>query len=239
MSTLSELFQVSELTIRRDLEYLEGIGYLERTHGGAKYYPKMRSEPLFVEKDRVHREEKEHIAVAAADMVEDGETIFINSGSTTLRIFRHLTKKKNIQIITSNAAAVVEARGLDLNLYLIGGQYRERSNSLVGSLARQSLQQLVANKCFIGVDGISEKYGLTTPSLDEAEIARQMIERTQGSKIVVADHSKFGRIADSITASLDEIDFIIVDQGFDESFRKDLEAFGVKILIAPGHTSTG
>ena len=233
VSTLSESFKVSELTIRRDLEYLEDNGILERTYGGAIYSHRLAMEPLFTEKDRLRREEKERIATAAAGMVEDGETIFIHSGSTTLRMFRHLSGRKNLRVVTSNAAAVLEARNLDLDVYFTGGQYRKVSNSLVGPLARRFLQQFNANKCFIGVDGVSGKYGLTTPSIDEAEMGRTMIEQTHGAKIVLSDSSKFGKVADAVTAPLAMVDYIIVDHGFNETFRSDFEAFGVKILIAP------
>lgn len=233
VSSLSQAFKVSELTIRRDLETLEESGVLERTHGGAILSHRMSLEPLFTEKDLVHREEKERIAIEAAGMVEAGDTVFIHSGSTTLRMFRHLSGKKRVKVITSNAAALLEARGYDLDVFFIGGQYREVSNSLVGPMARRFLQQFNANKCFIGVDGISGKHGLTTPSIEEAEIGRTMIEQTLGAKIVLADSSKFGKVADSVTAPLNMVDYILVDQGFDESFRDDFETLGVKIIIAP------
>jgi DeoR/GlpR family transcriptional regulator of sugar metabolism len=89
-----------------------------------------------------------------------------------------------------------------------------------------------ASKCFIGVDGVSLKYGLTTPSLEEAEVARTMIERTHGQVIVVADHSKLGMIADCVTAPTEQIDLLVVDTGFDEEYRRDLENLGIEIVIA-------
>lgn len=95
--------------------------------------------------------------------MEDGETLLINSGSTTLQIFRHLAGRKNLRVISSNMGAILETQVLDLELILIGGIHREQSNSLVGPLAMLSLQQVYGSKCFIGVDGISRKYGLTTP----------------------------------------------------------------------------
>ncbi len=233
VADLSERLGVSDITIRRDLEQLEQNGVLERTHGGAIYSHRMRWEPPYTEKERIHREEKRQIGAAAAALVEDGETLLINSGSTTLRIFRHLAGRKNLRVITSNMGAVQETQGLDLELILIGGTYREQSNSLVGPLAMLTLQQVSGSKCFIGVDGISRKYGLTTPILQEAEIARTMIERTHGQVIVVADHSKLGIVADFMTASIERVDVLVVDSGFDESSRGELEELGIEILVAP------
>ncbi len=117
---LSDLLEVSELTIRRDLEQLDQAGILERTHGGTIYSHRMRQEPLYTDKDRVHREEKHQIGAAAAALVEDGDTLLINSGSTTLQIFGHLTGRKDLRVITSNAGSLSEAQGPDLELILIG-----------------------------------------------------------------------------------------------------------------------
>jgi len=231
VSDLSNLLNVSEITIRRDLDFLEQEGFLERTHGGAILSRRMRVEPLYTQKYKIHLEEKRKIGAKAATLVDPGETIFINSGSTTLQIFRHLAGK-NVRVITSNVGAPAECQGLDVDLVLIGGAYRERSHSLVGPLAMLSLRQVYASKCFIGVDGISIKYGLTTPIFEEAEVARTMIERTRGKVVVVADHSKLGMVADCVIAPIDAVDILVVDAGADEEYQRELENAGVQIVIA-------
>jgi len=231
VSELGELLDVSEITIRRDLDLLEQEGLLERTHGGAILSRRMRVEPLYAQKYQAHLKEKRKIGAVAATLVDPGETVFINSGSTTLQIFRHLGGK-GIRVITSNLGAPAECQGLDVELILIGGVYRERSHSLVGSLATLSLRQVYASKCFIGVDGISCKYGLTTPTLEEAEVARTMIERTHGQVIVVADHSKLGMVADCVIAPIEKVDILVVDAGIDEDYRRELESAGVQIIVA-------
>ncbi len=231
VSTLGELLGVTEVTIRRDLERLERQGLLERTHGGAIHSHRMRLEPLYTEKHLRHQAEKQAIGAVAASLVEDGDTLLINSGSTTLQIFRHLAGK-DVRIITSNMGVTLDAASLGLDIMLTGGTYREQSNSLVGPMAILTLQQVYGSKCFIGVDGISPKYGLTTPILRESEVARTMIERTRGEVIVVADHSKFGVVSNYLTAHLDKVDRIITDAGFNEDYRKDLEAIGIEITIA-------
>jgi DeoR family fructose operon transcriptional repressor len=233
VSTLSSLFGVSEMTIRRDLEFLEKEGILERTHGGAIQSRRMRTEPLYAEKGRIHSEEKRAIGATAAQFVQDGETILVNSGSTTLQVVRHLVGQRRALVVTSNVGAVLEAVNSDVEVLLIGGTYRPQSNSLVGPFAIRSLQQVYGSKCFIGVDGISVKYGLTTPSLLEAEVARTMIERTRGEVIVVADHSKLGVVADFISAPLEKVNILVVDDGIADDYRLDLERVGIRVVIAP------
>lgn len=233
VSKLSSLLNVSQITIRRDLEQLEEEGFLERTHGGALLNQPLRLEPPFIEKDNINRDEKQRIGRAAAALVEDGDTLLINSGSTTLRIFPNLVGIKNLRVLTSNMGAFLETSGTDLELILTGGIFREQSKSLVGSFALHNIQRVIGNKCFIGVDGISRKHGLTTPILQEAEIARMMIERTQGKVIVVADSSKLGVVSNFVSASIDQVDILVTTKGVDEEFIAQLEEEGIEIIIAP------
>ena len=231
VTDLSSMLGVSEITIRRDLDVLERNGDLERTHGGAVYNQRMRIEPRYAQKDAIHREEKEAIGRAAAKLVEAGDTLLINSGSTTKQVIRSL-KMSKARIITSNLGAVIEAQESEMELILIGGLLRSQSNSLVGSLATLSLQQVYGSKAFIGVDGLSVKYGLTTPILEEAEIAREMIRRTPGPVIVVADHSKLSVVSNFMTAPIDQVDMLVTDQGLSNELREELEKIGIKVIIA-------
>jgi len=230
VAELSKILGVSELTIRRDLDVLNRKGILERTHGGAIYNLRMRVEPLYSQKDSLHKEEKEVIGLAATELVEDGDTLLINSGSTTLEVIRHL-KGRRVRVITSNVGAIPEAIDSEMEIILIGGLYRPRSNSLVGALASLFLHQVYGSKAFIGVDGVSVKYGLTTPILEEAEIAREMIERTSGPVIVVADHSKLGVVSNFITALLEKVAVLVTDEKIDNEYRSGIEKKGVKIVI--------
>ena len=231
VTDLSALLGVSEITIRRDLDTLEKNGNLERTHGGAVYNQRMRLEPRYAQKDAIHREEKEAIGRAAAKLVEAGDTLLINSGSTTKQVIRSL-KISKARIITSNLGAVIEAQESEMELILIGGLLRSQSNSLVGSLATLSLQQVYGSKAFIGVDGLTVKYGLTTPILEEAEIAREMIRRTPGPVIVVADSSKLSVVSNFMTAPIDQVDMLVTDQGINNELREELEKIGIKVIIA-------
>jgi DeoR/GlpR family transcriptional regulator of sugar metabolism len=231
VAELARVLGVSELTIRRDLEELGRRGVLERTHGGAILNQRMSVEPLYQQKDAAHKEQKEAIGLAAAGLAGDGDTLLINSGSTTLEVIRHL-KGRKVRIVTSNVGAVAEAVGEDMELILIGGLFRPRSNSLVGAMASLCLEQVCGSKAFIGVDGISFKYGLTTPILEEAEIAREMIERTPGPVVVVADHSKLGVVSNFVTAPVGKVGILVTDDKIDGEFRLALEKLGIQIIIA-------
>lgn len=232
VSELSQRFGVAEVTVRRDLERLERDGVVERTHGGAVLSQRMRHEPLYSDKDQLHRAEKQAIGRAAAGLVDDGDTLLINSGSTTLQVMRHLAGKQNVRVITSNMGGPFAIRDAGCEVILVGGTFRTQSNSLVGPLSAQTLRQVYGSKAFIGVDGISLKYGLTTPVLAEADVARTMIEQTRGAVIVVAHHTKLGVVADFVTAPLSQVDVLVTDQGFDEAYREALEGVSIQIVVA-------
>ncbi len=232
VSVLSEALGVSEITIRRDLEKLEEQGLLERTHGGAVLNQHMQAEPLYAQKDRLLPEAKAAIGRAAAELVEEGETVFVNSGSTTRQIFGSL-RKPAVRVVTSNAAALAElASSEPIDLIIAGGAYRWQSNSFVGPLALATISRIYARRTFLGVDGISARYGITTPILEESEVARAMVEQTCGPVVVVADHTKIGVIADFVICPLNRVDIIITDAGFDEEYRASLEEKGARIIIA-------
>jgi DeoR/GlpR family transcriptional regulator of sugar metabolism len=231
VNELGEDLGVSEITIRRDLELLEQEHLLERTHGGAILSRRLRSEPLYTAKYQERRKEKSQIGAAAAALVEPKETIFIGSGSTTLQIFRHLHGKL-VRVITTNAGAVQECQGTDIELIVTGGSYREQSHSYTGPLALAAIKRFYADKCFIGVDGISLQYGLTTPNLEEAEVAQALIRSTHGQVVTAADASKLGVVANCQSAPLDKMDILVVDSSFDECYRPDLEDLGVKVIVA-------
>jgi DeoR/GlpR family transcriptional regulator of sugar metabolism len=231
VTELSTRFGVTELTIRRDLDLLEEEGFLDRTHGGAVFRHHMRVEPLYTEKDRINREEKEKIARAVNHLVEENDTLFINTGSTSSHVLRHLSGKK-LRVITSNAGAVVDVKDREIELILTGGLFRAQSNSLIGGFVKTMLQQVCGSKAIIGVDGVSIARGLTTPVHEEAEVARLMIERTHGPVIVVADHSKIGVVSNFVTAPIEKVHTLLTDRGINPDFREEVESLGIRVLIA-------
>jgi DeoR family fructose operon transcriptional repressor len=233
-SELCDLLQVSEATIRRDLEVLESRGLLERTHGGAIWTLRLPLEPVYALSAGVRQAEKRAIGRAAAAMVTDGETVFVNSGTTTTEVMRSLAARDDLSrltLVTTNVTGTLEARHPGFDVILLGGLFRPQSNAVVGSFARRSLSRVYATRTFVGADGISLKAGITTPISAEADIARQMVERTRGQVIVVADHSKWGVVSNFEMAAIDDIGVLVSDEGFPRRAQADLEQRGVRVIL--------
>ncbi|MCK5311220.1 MAG: DeoR/GlpR transcriptional regulator [Desulfobacteraceae bacterium] len=231
VAELSKMFGVTELTIRRDFDVLERRGVLERTHGGAILRRRVKGEPLYVEKNQKHRSQKEKIGIAVSRLIEPGDTLLINTGSTNTQVLRHLSGK-NLRIITSNANALIEIENPEIEVILTGGLFRRQSNSLIGDFTHATLKNVCGSKTIIGVDGVSIKFGLTTPIQEEAAVARKMINQTLGPVIVVADSSKIGVVSNFVTAPIDKIDILVTDAGIKPGFKKELEEIGLEVIIA-------
>jgi DeoR family fructose operon transcriptional repressor len=237
LDTLAKMLRVSEATVRRDLEWLERQGVLERTHGGARLITPLPDEPAYARSQIAHPAEKRQIGACAASLVQPGDSLFVNSGTTATEVIRHLRGIENLTVITNNVSAALEAALDKTQLLLLGGIFRGRANSVAGPFAVEMLQRMYAAKCFIGVDGISVKHGCTTPNALEAEIARVMMERTQGEVIIVADHSKWGIVSNFEIAPLTKIHTLVSDAGLSPNARAELEARGVRVLIGQDNAS--
>ncbi len=234
MVDLCNMLDASEATVRRDLEWLEKKGILERTHGGATLNQRMAFEPEYIQRVQSFPEEKKIIGELAASLIEDGDIVFINSGTTTNQVIRNIQNNPSISIFTNNLNAALEVGDAGFHHYLIGGEFQPRSNSVAGRFAIENLKQIYADKAIIGVDGVSIKRGCTVPTNAEAEVVRQMIESTNGQVIIVADHSKWGVVSNFQVAPIDEIDKIVTDRQIDASAMEDLAPHSVEILIASG-----
>lgn len=232
-TALSDLLKVSEATIRRDLDWLEAEGTVERTHGGAALSHRLPNEPDYTNSAQTHPAEKRSIGAAAAARVQEGDTLFVNSGTTATQVIRHI-RAPNVTLITNNVSAAMEigkTGAVPFELILLGGAFRPRAKSVAGRFALETLRQMVATRAFIGVDGISPKYGFTTPTADEAEIARLMIERTRGAVTVVADHSKWGLVSNFEIAPLQRAQVLITDSQLEGEARLELAAHSIEVVI--------
>lgn len=229
---LCALLDASEATVRRDLEWLEQEGFLERTHGGAILSQRMSSEPGYQQRVLTFPEEKRHIGVFAASLVAPNDVIFINSGTTTTEVIRHMRPDHTVSVFTNNLTAALEVGEPGFQYFVIGGEFQPRSNSLAGRFAVENLAQVFADKAILGIDGISLKHGCTVPSNAEAELVRQMIKQTRGETIVVADHSKWGVVSNFQIAPISAITRLITDAGMDPLGVDSLEAQGVRVLVA-------
>lgn len=231
VSYMSKLLGVSEVTIRNDLAKLEKKGLLVRTRGGALQQELVGVDFAISEKRRHRLKEKQLIGKKAAELVHDGETIILDSGSTTVEIARNLENRKDISIITNalNIAGLL-ARYKSHRIIILGGFLRHNSLSLVGSPAEESLRNYNCDKLFLGVDGIDTDYGITTPNIEEAHLNRLMIESVN-EVILVTDSSKFLRRSFAFISTLDKIHTIVTDSGIPDKELKVLQELGKKVLL--------
>jgi DeoR family fructose operon transcriptional repressor len=232
MDELYEMLDTSEATVRRDLEWLEREGVLERTRGGAILSQRMIFEPEYNQRASSNPEEKRLIGELAASLINDGEVVFFNSGTTTAQVIRHIRGDGGITVFTNNLIAVLEGGDAGFKSYLLGGEFKPHSNSVGGRFAIENLRQVYADKAILGVDGISLIHGCTVPSNAEAEIMKLMIERTKGEIFIVADHTKWGVVSNYQIATIDEVDKLITDSQIDPSTLESLAAHSVQIHIA-------
>ncbi len=212
VSELSSLFDVSEVTIRSDLDVLERSGQLERVSGGAVQTMKSYYNMDYQQRKSRHADYKHAIAVAAANLVSDGETLMINSGTTTFFTAVELKKKKNLSILTNSLSVATELGDFPtFRVILLGGEINPHYSFTYGNEAVSSLRKYKADKCIISVDGICAASGLTTYHAQEAEVCRLMIERS-AQKIVVADGSKFGHESFYNICDISQIDTWVTNE---------------------------
>jgi len=231
VSLLSEDLGVSEMTIRRDLEQLEQAGLLSRMHGGAILKRRIIEEPLYATNVRAHSEEKRRIAKAAAGLFKDGETVFLSSGTTSAQVLSHVDPHIKARIVTHNVGAVSSAQGSALDVVLLGGSYRARSNTLEGALAIEAVASFHASRFIIGADGLTVEEGITTPSIGLAGVERAMIRQTRGEVVALADSSKFGVVGDVVVCTLENVDMVIVDDGVGDDMRDEMERRGLRHVV--------
>jgi DeoR family transcriptional regulator, fructose operon transcriptional repressor len=229
---LCGLLHISEATVRRDLDWLEKRGVIERTHGGAILSQRLRLEPQYNQRAQLHREEKRLIGQTASAFVEAGDIIFVNSGTTTTEFIHHLREKTDITVITNNLNACLDLNDINFELIFLGGTFQPRSISVAGHIALENIRPINASKAFIGVDGLSIKYGCTVPSEAEVGVVRRMIEHAQGPVTVLADHSKWGVVSNFEIATIDQVDRLITDVNFDTRAKNALDARSIEVVLA-------
>lgn len=231
VTELSGIFNVSESTIRRDLQEMEQKGLLTRTHGGAVNTNRTSFEPSFKEKEDVHHDEKVSIAKAAAGMIEEGDTIILDSGTTAIEIAKNIPNF-NITVITNSIDIAIELSGKEnIELIITGGSIRKRTRAMVGHLAESTLKNFRVDKAFIGANGISIEEGVTTPNFDEAHIKKQMMN-VSNKVILVADNSKFNEVSFSVICPIRVVSTIITDKGLKQEVIDQLKESGVDVIVA-------
>ena len=228
---LSDFFAVSEATIRRDLEELDDRGWIHRTHGGALRLERAVKEPPVLQRFSEQSEEKARIGKEAAGLVREGETIFLGSGTTVLEIARHLPTDLKLTVITNSLPIVNElADQSNFDMIVIGGMLRQSELSMVGHIAEQAVCEFRADRVFMGMRAIDTSHGFTNDYLPETMTDRAILSIAP-QVIVVADHSKFGRVSTVLVAPVTAAHMIITDLATREEIVNELEGRGIEVRL--------
>ena len=240
VAELMGALDVSDMTVRRDLEVLEGQGHLLKVHGGATLLRDSTvHEPGFDTKRALEHEAKVAIARSAASLVEPGMAVAISAGSTTYEVARRLTGVPRLTIITNSvpAAEVLYHGGRGDQTVILTGGVRTPSDALVGPFAVNALRDVNVDVVFLGVHGMTERAGFTTPNLLESETHQALIE-AGGRLVITADHTKWGISGMSTMARLSRADVVISDRRLDPTAQAVLRAeAGELILAGPDETT--
>src|SRR3954454_25323167 len=245
VSDLTETLHVSYMTIRRDLDALAEQGLVEKVHGGATATAtaeaqRSADEPGFEAKSVRELGEKEAIAVEAVRLVRPGTAIGVTAGTTTWMLARHLRDVPNLTVVTNSipVAEVMRRSGrTDLSIVLTGG-LRTPSDALVGPVADLTVRSMHVDLLFMGVHGMEERGGFTTPNLLAAGTKRALV-RSPRQLVVWADHTKWGIVGLSTTAALDEADVLVTDEPLSPDAQASLGAHVRKLIIARSVEGTG
>ncbi|MED4582912.1 DeoR/GlpR family DNA-binding transcription regulator [Brevibacillus choshinensis] len=234
---LVEKLQVSSESIRRYLEELEMEKKLKRVYGGAVKLNLDRSEPSHMSREVMRAEEKKRIGRAAAEMVQDNDTIVIDEGTTPLQMINYLSTKKDLTILTSSITALnmlIEHQNgglLSAEIYFLGGKVNAKHHRVGGSFAEDMMKDFFVDKAFLSVDGLLISKGITCYDPERAVLARRFIENANES-IIMADHSKIGTSTLCKVAELKDIDIVISDTTPPDDWNKELHAHNVTWLVA-------
>jgi DeoR/GlpR family transcriptional regulator of sugar metabolism len=228
---LSRRFDASEATIRRDiLALLRGNGF-KKLRGGIGVDDTM-AEPSLAQRSYLQSDKKRRIGMKAAELVHDGEAIFLGTGSTVLEVAKNLTTRRNLTVITNSLPVIntlVDSPGVDL--VMTGGALRRPELSFIGHIVEKALSELRADKVIIGIQGIHAESGLTNEFLPEAMLDRVLVTFAP-QLIIVADSSKVGKIKASAVARLEDIGILVTDRAIDAGVLDDLQRRGVRVALA-------
>lgn len=231
-AALAERFGVSQMTIRRDLDELARRGLVQRVRGGALEAGFLRHEPPFDESCRDREEHKDRVGAAAAAMVEPGDTIIIDIGTTALALARHLHRREGLTVVTNNLAVyeeLVDDEAVDL--LLLGGLVRRNYRSLIGFLTEDALTGVRADTAFIGISGISPDGMLLDTTVEEIPAKRAMI-RAASRVVLLADGAKFDSAGLGRVAGVDAVSAVVTTADAPDERVEQLRALGIEVVVA-------
>lgn len=219
---LAEKLSVSLVTIRRDLQYLEDQNCLKRFYGGAKV---VDQDIPAADETRIYRD---LIARYAATLIEDGDSLFINTSSNALAVLPYITSEK-VTVITNNGKALSSKYSDEVSVILTGGELRHPKDAMVGDFALRNLQMVFAKKAFIGCSGLSLFTGMTTEIANEVNINELMIDHATQGVYILADHTKIGKSSSFTSCAIDKVQHLITDEKAPADILEQMRAAGVQI----------
>jgi len=226
---LAELFNVSVITIRRDLQVLEDQKKIRRFYGGVSV---LKDEVSLMKRPDLSQQthaDRDAVSRYAATLVEDGDTIFINTSYTALKMITFI-ENKNVTVITNNGRAINLDHSPLVAVVLTGGELRANKGAMTGEFAINNLERVTAKKCFIGCSGLSVENGMTTEILSEVNINQIMMRRVTGPCYILADHSKLGQNSSFVSIPLNQIKNIITDSNAEIDLIASFEKEGIKVF---------
>ncbi|EYR64700.1 D-beta-D-heptose 1-phosphate adenosyltransferase [Actinotalea ferrariae CF5-4] len=229
---LADQLDVTPETVRRDLTVLERHGLVRRVHGGAIPVERLGFEPGISDREQVLAGEKERIAKRALDELPAGGSVLIDAGTTTVRLAEMLPQDRELTVIThALPVAMVLATRPGITLHLVGGTVRGRTLAAVGPWALRDLADIHADVAVLGTNGLTVEHGLTTPDLAEAAV-KQAIIAASHRVVVLADHTKLGRVDLARVAPLAAVDTLVTDSGVDAAVAAEVEEAGVRVVLS-------
>ena len=231
ISDIVDRFSVSNETARRDLEALQDQKLIKRIYGGAILLEPLMTEQQYNARLVQSHQQKVCIGRAAAELVNPGETIILDIGTTTLEIARHLKHLSNITVLTNSLPILNELANTQINLFALGGRLNADELSMHGELTIDALQHFYVDKAFIGAGGVTLDGGISDYNSEPAHV-RQMIMRRSSQTILVSDSGKFGTNAFAVVCPLTKIDMVVSDDRLPTPFRDALAKMNIKVVLA-------
>jgi DeoR family transcriptional regulator, aga operon transcriptional repressor len=234
---LSNDYQVSEVTIRKDLRYLESRNLLFRSRGGAMRPLRVGIDIAIDDRRKQNPLQKQSIGIAAAQLIHDGDTLILDSGTTVMELAKNLGGFRELTVITNALDIASKLVDYDnMNVIIPGGILRKKSLSLVGVMAAENFKSLKCDLFFFSADGIDVKEGLSTPNLEEAHLCRLVIKASK-KVIALVDSSKFQRSGLINITKLDKVDIIVTDEDISPVVLKKLRKAGIEVIVAGNQNS--
>lgn len=231
VTELNSLLAVSEATIRRDLEDLSQLGMIRRAHGGAVKVELAEKEPPILFRQQEQFAEKQRIGQEAASFIKEGQTIFLGSGSTVEAIVPHIRHIPNLTVITNSIPVINHLAGhANIELIVIGGMLRQSELSMVGHIAEMAVRELRADLVLMGMRGIDVEHGFTSDFMPEAMTDRAIL-KIAPRRVIVADHTKFGRVSTVFLAPVTAVSTIITDKELSPTVVAEFQEKGLSVIL--------